>query len=232
MKVGLFEQLTLVVEASTSTGSVALIERNAAVGALSVAMGVGTKDNLFPAVQALFVNANRTPHDVAAIVCGAGPGSFTSLRIAASLCKGLAQPLGIPLFEIPSLLLAAASLQDAAERFVVHSNALRGERYVQWVNNSSGAFSADGDVARVSVEQLQTSTTEAQRVAVVESSPTLASRWLITSNAACAVHAFGPWRDAPVSLANWEPAYGRLAEAQVKWEASHGRALPVSEVGQ
>jgi tRNA threonylcarbamoyladenosine biosynthesis protein TsaB len=26
-------------------------------------------------------------------------------------------------------------------------------------------------------------------------------------------------------LASWEPAYGRLAEAQVKWEAAHGRPL-------
>ena len=31
----------------------------------------------------------------------------------------------------------------------------------------------------------------------------------------------------PVSLDKWEPAYGRLAEAQVKWEAAHGRALSV-----
>ena len=29
----------------------------------------------------------------------------------------------------------------------------------------------------------------------------------------------------PVELASWEPDYGRLAEAQVKWEAAHGRAL-------
>jgi tRNA threonylcarbamoyladenosine biosynthesis protein TsaB len=29
-------------------------------------------------------------------------------------------------------------------------------------------------------------------------------------------------------LATWEPAYGRLAEAQVKWEAAHGRALEVT----
>jgi tRNA threonylcarbamoyladenosine biosynthesis protein TsaB len=29
----------------------------------------------------------------------------------------------------------------------------------------------------------------------------------------------------PVDLASWEPVYGRLAEAQVKWEAAHGRAL-------
>jgi tRNA threonylcarbamoyladenosine biosynthesis protein TsaB len=30
----------------------------------------------------------------------------------------------------------------------------------------------------------------------------------------------------PVDLASWEPEYGRLAEAQVRWEAAHGRPLP------
>jgi tRNA threonylcarbamoyladenosine biosynthesis protein TsaB len=31
----------------------------------------------------------------------------------------------------------------------------------------------------------------------------------------------------PADLASWEPAYGRLAEAQVRWESAHGRPLPV-----
>jgi tRNA threonylcarbamoyladenosine biosynthesis protein TsaB len=30
----------------------------------------------------------------------------------------------------------------------------------------------------------------------------------------------------PVELESWEPVYGRLAEAQVKWEAAQGRPLP------
>ena len=30
----------------------------------------------------------------------------------------------------------------------------------------------------------------------------------------------------PVSLDEWEPDYGRLAEAQVQWEDAHGRPLP------
>jgi tRNA threonylcarbamoyladenosine biosynthesis protein TsaB len=32
----------------------------------------------------------------------------------------------------------------------------------------------------------------------------------------------------PVDIDTWEPQYGRLAEAQVKWEAAHGRPLPAS----
>ena len=33
---------------------------------------------------------------------------------------------------------------------------------------------------------------------------------------------------AEADLATWEPAYGRQAEAQVKWEAAHGRSLEVT----
>ena len=32
-------------------------------------------------------------------------------------------------------------------------------------------------------------------------------------------------RAGPVDLATWEPDYGRLAEAQVRWEAAHGGPL-------
>jgi tRNA threonylcarbamoyladenosine biosynthesis protein TsaB len=31
----------------------------------------------------------------------------------------------------------------------------------------------------------------------------------------------------PVELTTWEPQYGRKAEAQVRWEAAHGRELGV-----
>jgi len=29
----------------------------------------------------------------------------------------------------------------------------------------------------------------------------------------------------PVDIGSWEPSYGRLAEAQVRWEAAHGKPL-------
>jgi len=32
----------------------------------------------------------------------------------------------------------------------------------------------------------------------------------------------------PIAIETWEPDYGRLAEAQVRWEAAHGRPLGAS----
>ncbi|MGH7657920.1 MAG: hypothetical protein ACREL6_06770, partial [Gemmatimonadales bacterium] len=43
--------------------------------------------------------------------------------------------------------------------------------------------------------------------------------------------ALGAWENGLSTIKNpaaWEPAYGRAAEAQVRWEAQHGRALPDS----
>jgi tRNA threonylcarbamoyladenosine biosynthesis protein TsaB len=44
------------------------------------------------------------------------------------------------------------------------------------------------------------------------------------------ISSVGPFLDyvfdrGPVDLASWEPTYGRLAEAQVKWEKAAGRPL-------
>jgi tRNA threonylcarbamoyladenosine biosynthesis protein TsaB len=48
----------------------------------------------------------------------------------------------------------------------------------------------------------------------------------VDPRAAAAVRLAGLLDATPdADLAGWEPAYGRLAEAQVKWEATHGRSL-------
>ncbi len=129
----------LVLEASTSAGSVAIVRDGQLFAHGSVAMGASRDDLLFPAAQRLLAECDIMPMALAGIVCGAGPGSFTSLRIAGSLAKGLAHGGGVSLYAVPSLLLALAMIVREGEAavggasspgdWVVHGDALRGERY-------------------------------------------------------------------------------------------------------
>ncbi len=57
-----------------------------------------------------------TPHDLSYIAVGTGPGSYTGLRVAASIAKTLSYAAGVPLVSVCSLLAwapAEAILIDA-----------------------------------------------------------------------------------------------------------------------
>src|SRR5512142_1116199 len=100
--------LTLALEAATSIGSVAVFRGRELLASREVAMRSGAEEHLLPAIDDALRQAGATTRDLACVVCGAGPGSFTSLRVSASLAKGLAFAEGIPLFAVPSLALIAA----------------------------------------------------------------------------------------------------------------------------
>lgn len=190
-------------------------------------MGAGRADQLFPAMQRLLAYAALHPRQLGGIVCGSGPGSFTSLRIAASLAKGLAQGADCPLYAVPSLLLAAAAAPDAPPGpYVVHADALRSERYAQPViQRPDGEWEVAGPLARVPQEELQRGTPPDRRIAVL-SSPFDDERFLATPDLTPLPRLAGAWRRDAVPLDRWEPVYGRLAEAQVKWEERAGLPLP------
>lgn len=219
----------LVLEASTTAGSVALIADGALVSMYPVAMGAGREDRLFPAVEALLKAAGVRPQQLSGVVCGEGPGSFTSLRIAASLAKGLAHGASVPLFAVSSLLLAAAEAGESlpAGPAVVHGDALRGERYVLHVIfDADGHVRAQSALQRMTLEQLDAHDAPRPRLAVLSSPvPDLESRVVTPWSSYLLRVEPRAWTQA-VPLDSWEPQYGRLAEAQVKWEASHGEALP------
>src|SRR4051812_50046839 len=62
---------------------------------------------LMPAVADCLSRAAVKASELSRVVCGSGPGSFTSLRIAASIAKGVAAGACCPLFAVSSLALLA-----------------------------------------------------------------------------------------------------------------------------
>src|SRR5450755_1977650 len=68
--------------------------------------------------------------DVRRIVTGDGPGSFTGLRVAASVAKALTWQRRVEWFVTPSLLVRAAAHTPSTGGVVLAlSDALRGELY-------------------------------------------------------------------------------------------------------
>lgn len=214
--------LTLAIDASTYTATVALVQGETLLREQTVAMRNPRHEQLMPAIAETLGDIGVRKLD--RIVCGAGPGSFTSLRIAASIAKGLAVAAEKPLFAVSSLVLLIAGTQavPAEGRWLTLLDAMRGESFAQLIEvTSSGAISEASELRVVREEEITTlARTMHARLA--------GSRRELDA----APHARGVARlDAhpslrePVDLGTWEPGYGRLAEAQVRWEATHGRSL-------
>ena len=217
--------LTLVLEASTSQASVALLTDDAVVADVTVTSHdpvTGTRvEGLMPAVAAALRQVQREPKDLSSVICSAGPGSFTSLRSAAAIAKGLCSVLGIPLYGVSSLELLIATGRLQPGKYLAALDAGRGEYYARLLEVAENGVTPLGLVTLLARAALE-ATAHEQHASVI--GPQLAID--VSPRAAAAFALMANIIDAgPVVLDGWEPWYGRLAEAQVKWEAAHGRPL-------
>jgi tRNA threonylcarbamoyladenosine biosynthesis protein TsaB len=80
---------------------------------------------LIPMIRDVLDQAGVTPNDLDAIVLGNGPGSFIGMRIAASVCQGLAHGAGLKIIPVSSLAAVAAEVMDStdAETVIVTQDA-------------------------------------------------------------------------------------------------------------
>jgi tRNA threonylcarbamoyladenosine biosynthesis protein TsaB len=213
-------------DASTYAGDVCLLDGTRVLAESQVAMKGAEEERLMPAVAAVLTQAATPPRAIERVICGAGPGSFTSLRIAAGIAKGFATGLRLPLYAVPSLALIVGGAELPAGDYLAALDALRGEYYVALYRVDDG-----GDVREVECARLVAAGEVEPLAAGLGArlvSPTRFETGVASTPRARAVARLGEWlatHDA-VDLASWEPAYGRLAEAQVRWESAHGRALP------
>lgn len=99
----------LALDSSTSLGSVAVGYESGVYGEVTRNVAGGHSSALLPAVEQVMEAAGLRARDLAAIVVGGGPGSFTGLRVAAATAKGMIQALRVPLLAYSGLLATAAS---------------------------------------------------------------------------------------------------------------------------
>lgn len=218
--------ITLTLDASTYRGTVAVLEDERVLVQSSAAMRGRDAELLMPAVDRALRDAGTSLRGVQRVVCGAGPGSFTSLRIAASLAKGIAVGRAVPLYAVSSLaLIVAGNVTDGPRglrRYLATLDALRGETYVAEFEHEAGAVRPIGELRRVPTADVEA---VAERTGARVVGPDRPDQWLPHARGVALLQETLT-SSGPVNLAAWEPIYGRMAEAQVKWEAAHGRELP------
>ena len=224
---------TIALDGSTYQGSVAVIRDSLVVAERTLGGGeagsgkreAGRGDALMPAIAECLNELGIKRDAIARIVCGAGPGSFTSLRVAGSVAKGLAVGYGVDLYAVSSLILTVAGARPPLSEgeYLSVLDAMRGEYFAAKVTLLPNQTVIQREpTALVGPEDLAELAARDPLVRVVGAGQAFDFR----------PHARGVapllkslLEHGPVDLASWEPDYGRLAEAQVRWEAAHGRPL-------
>lgn len=84
---------------------------------------------LLPAVERLLARSGQHPKDLAEIVVGRGPGSFTGVRIGVATAKGVAHGLGVPLYGVGTLDAVAWRSRTHQGLLGVVGDAMRKEVY-------------------------------------------------------------------------------------------------------
>jgi len=208
--------ITLAIDASTYEGTVAVLDGTRVLAESVAAMRGRDAERLMPAVESTLKSSGISLTSVDRIVCGSGPGSFTSLRIAGSLAKGMALGASKPLYAVSSLALIVAGNATDQGRYVAVLDAMRGDVFAAVFVFGPNGVALEGEAVLVTRGDVP----EIARVhKATPVGPDMQTRW--------APHARGVGRmealltqQGTVNLADWEPTYGRLAEAQVKLEAA------------
>jgi tRNA threonylcarbamoyladenosine biosynthesis protein TsaB len=95
----------LAIDGASTDLSVALADPTGAVAAEDAWSSAKRQSaELLPRVMTLLHHADVSLQDLGAIAIGTGPGSFTGLRVAMALAKGLSVGLGRPIIGVPSLV--------------------------------------------------------------------------------------------------------------------------------
>ncbi|MDX2020143.1 MAG: tRNA (adenosine(37)-N6)-threonylcarbamoyltransferase complex dimerization subunit type 1 TsaB [Deltaproteobacteria bacterium] len=125
----------LAIETSTRTARVALVSMDGQVMSQASLTADRHAANLLNLCDQLFKATHTTPAQLAAIACGAGPGSFTGLRVGMAMGKGLALPFAAPFVLQSSLHVLALDLAH-------ESNAPMGQTVVACLDAGKGEVHA------------------------------------------------------------------------------------------
>jgi tRNA threonylcarbamoyladenosine biosynthesis protein TsaB len=229
----------LALETATDRASVAVGDPGGILAEESLTGARQHASGLLPMALRTLARGGTTLEELEGIIVADGPGSFTGLRVGAAVGKALAHARGLSLWTAPALMALALGAGAPEESLVLAvSDALRGEVYAAAFRFHAARVDT---VVAPSVFQLGTLTARLTPPAVIIGDLPAPLRQLLEAWSGLEVQASVPGAGDLLRLigqhggarrvakpAEWEPEYGRPAEAQTRWEQAHGRRLPDS----
>jgi tRNA threonylcarbamoyladenosine biosynthesis protein TsaB len=139
----------LCIETATPAARVAVVDDGGRAVAAGIAIAERHSANVLRLTDEVLRDAGIAAGDLGGVACGAGPGSFTGLRVGLSVAKGLALATGAPLILVPSLAALALDMLEAAGEgaaVVPCIDAGKGEVYAAvYRADAEGLVRADAD---------------------------------------------------------------------------------------
>jgi tRNA threonylcarbamoyladenosine biosynthesis protein TsaB len=107
--------LILAVETSSRVGSVALARGDELLAEMTFSAPLKHSAEIFPAICELLSRLESKPNQIQQVYISGGPGSFTGLRIAATLAKAMHLATGVRIVSVDALDVVAANVINLTE---------------------------------------------------------------------------------------------------------------------
>lgn len=128
----------LAIESSNQTMSTATVEDGLVVAEYTRNGNLQHSTQLMPAIETVLTKSGWKPADLDRIAVSQGPGSYTGVRIGATIAKTLAWTLNKPLVPVSSLELLAANASMSPCSIVPLINARRKQVYAGIYKEENG----------------------------------------------------------------------------------------------
>jgi tRNA threonylcarbamoyladenosine biosynthesis protein TsaB len=139
----------LVIETSARAGVVALASGAQLVAVQHLDEARRHARDLAPAAAGLLAERGWAPRDLAGVVVGLGPGSYTGLRVGVMSAKAFAYATGCALLGVGSFAAVALQAPDEAARVDVLADAQQDKVYAQPFDRSADGWQPAAPLAVV-----------------------------------------------------------------------------------
>ncbi|HOR86619.1 MAG TPA: tRNA (adenosine(37)-N6)-threonylcarbamoyltransferase complex dimerization subunit type 1 TsaB [Bacillota bacterium] len=144
----------LAVDTSTSAATAAIMENDRLISEYILNINKAHSEKIMGIIDDLFGKSGVEPSEIDLYACSAGPGSFTGLRIGASIIKGMAQTFGKPVAGVPTLDALAYNLYNCTGLICPMLDAQRGAVYSSLYSWEKGSLIKQENLSVILINDL------------------------------------------------------------------------------